>query len=177
MKVQFEFSAADLADAAHRATARSRVVRDWRWQANAMWSLLIAIALFFAISGSLTSRAIYCALFCISIFAFIHWVLKPSGPGRFIRYYRERLGGDGPFLCEVELTADGVTVRQSGAVITWPWSSSCSINDNPGDLELVFKTGGNLVVRNRAFQSQEQRSEFLRTCRDSIAAHGNGKDT
>jgi hypothetical protein len=177
MKVAFEFSAADLADAAQRAAARSRVQQDWRWQANAMWSLLIAVALFFALSGSLFSRALYCTFFGVALFAFIHWFLKPSGSGRYVRYYRERLGGDGPFLCEVELTADGVTVRQSGAVMTWPWSSSTSVNDNPADIELVFKTGGNVVVRDRAFQNQEMRSNFLRTCRESIAAHGNSRAT
>jgi hypothetical protein len=169
LKVQFEFSIADLADVARRAGDRSQVIRDWRWQARATWAGLLCLALFFALDGGLLVRAIYSILIGIVLLAIYQRLWGSSPDGRLLRYYREQMGGDGPFICEVELSPQSVTTRQCGTETTRPWSSVADIVDTPDALEFAWRGGGLLVVRDRAFQSPQQRSEFLSAARGFLA--------
>jgi hypothetical protein len=66
VKVQFEFSVADLADAARRCNDRSKLVRDWRLEARFTWAALLSLALFFAIDGQVAARATYSIIFCVA---------------------------------------------------------------------------------------------------------------
>ena len=81
----------------------------------------------------------------------------------------EQLGGDGPFLCEVEIAPDGITTRQRETETKRPWSAVKDVADVPDSVEFLFQTGGFLVVRDRAFQTPEQRATFLRTVRGFLA--------
>ncbi len=114
LRVRFEFSAADMADVARRSADRSKTIRDSRWHAAASWSAVLGLALFFALSGSFIARATFSVAFCLVLFfLFSRW--RWSSPNAtYLKYYREQLGGDGPFLCEVEITPAGLTIRQIG---------------------------------------------------------------
>jgi hypothetical protein len=89
-----------------------------------------------------------------------------------LSYYRERLGGDGPFTCEVELTADSLAIRQCGAELKYLWSSMTEIVDTPGGIEFAARGGGFLVVRDRAFLTPQQRSDFLLAARQLMSNAG-----
>ena len=112
MKVRFDFSLADLADVAERISGRSKTVHAWRREARMLWAALISLALFFAIEGDIVARALYAALAFVGLLALYPLVFRGSPKGRYIEYYREQLGSDGPFQCEVEITSEGVTVEQ-----------------------------------------------------------------
>jgi hypothetical protein len=176
MKVQFEFSPADLADVSQRLTSRSQTVRGARWLSRATWAFLISLAVFFALKGDLVMRVIYSILLCAALVAVHRWLWGSSPDSRLAAYYRERLGGDGPFICEVEMTAEGVTGRQCGIELKYPWSSIQEIVDTPGGLEFAARAGF-LVVRDRAFHTPEQRSDFLRAARQFLTASAAGSGT
>jgi hypothetical protein len=78
-----------------------------------------------------------------------------------LRYYREQLGGDGPFICEVELSPAGLITRQLGAETIHPWSHVVSATEVSGGIEFIFGPMGALLVRDSAFQTPEGREQFL----------------
>jgi hypothetical protein len=170
MKIQFEFSAADVADAAQRIADRSKTVRDSRWHAAASWSTLLSLVLYSRLDGTFIVRASFSGLFFIAVFYIYSRLWRPSPSRTYLKYYREQLGGDGPFLCEVEITPDGITTKQSGAETKRAWSAVKEIVETPDSLEFVWHSGGLLVVRDRAFQTPELRSTYLRTARDFLAS-------
>jgi hypothetical protein len=170
VRVRFEFSAADLADVARRSADRSKTIRDSRWQAAASWSAVLGLALFFALSGSFIARATFSVAFCLVLFfLFSRWG-RSSPNATYLKYYREQLGGDGPFLCEVEITPAGLTTRQSGIETKRSRAVVEEIVDTPGGLEFHFRIGGTLLVRDRAFDTPELRLAFLRRAKEFLAA-------
>lgn len=170
VRVRFEFSAADMADVARRSADRSRTIRDSRWQAAASWSAMLGLALFFALSGSFIARATFSIAFCVVLFfLFSRW--RWSSPNAtYLKYCREQLGGDGPFLCEVEIAPAGLTMRQIGIETKRPWSVVEEIVDTSDGLEFRCRIGGILVVRDRAFDTTELRSAFLRRAKEFLAS-------
>jgi hypothetical protein len=172
MKVQFEFSAADLADVAQRTAERSKVIRDSRWHAAASWSALLSLLLFLVLDGGFVVRALFATLFGLVVFLFYFRRGRASPNETYLKYYREQLGGDGPFLCVVEIRPDGVLTKQGGAELRHPWSTVKDIVETSDGLEFVWHAGGLLVVRDRAFQTPESRSAFLQTARNLRAACG-----
>lgn len=174
VRVRFEFSAADMADVARRSASRSKTIRDSRWQTAASWSALLGLALFFALSGSFNARATFSIAFCLVLFFLVFRGGRSSPNATYLKYYRERLGGDGPFLCEVEIAPAGITTRQSDTETKRPWSAVEDIVDTSDGLELHFRPGGTLVVRNRAFDTAELRSAFLRRAKQFLASSAAG---
>ena len=174
MKVEFEFSVADLADTARRSGERSQAIRDMRWQGLATWAALLSLALFLLLEGGLVGRAIFAVLFWAAIMVIYPRVAKTWSDNRYQKYYQEQLGGDGPFVCEVVITPEGVTTTQFGAETRRRWSGVKEIVDSPGAVEFVFRVGGMLVVRDRAFATPQQRLEFLTAARSYLAATAPG---
>jgi hypothetical protein len=170
MKIQFEFSAADVADVAQRIASRSQTVRDSRWHGTASWSALLSLLLFFLLDGSFIVRAAFAGLFCVVVFFLYTRFWRSSPSSTYLKYYREQLGGDGPFLCEVEITPDGITTRQGGAETRRAWSALKEIIETPDSLEFRWHAGGLLVVRDRAFQTPESRSTFSQTARGFLTS-------
>jgi hypothetical protein len=128
-----------------------------------------------ALTGAVlrTRRKLHCSggflhpFLAVFFFYFRIWRSTPSGT--YLKYYREQLGGDGPFSCEIEIAPDGITTRQCGAETKRPWSAVKEINETSDALEFFWCTGGLLAVRNQAFQTSELRSAFLRKSRQFLA--------
>ena len=175
MKIQFEFSAADVADAARRMADRSKVVRDTRWHAAASWLALLSLVLYAFIDGNFIVRASFSCLFFAVVFYVYSRLWLPSPSRTYLKYYRELLGGDGPFLCEVEMTSDGITTKQGGAETKRAWSAVKEIVETPDSLDFVWHGGGLLVVRNRAFHTPELRSTYIRTAREFLASSSDAR--
>jgi hypothetical protein len=95
---------------------------------------------------------------------------RRGGSTRVQEFYRERLGGDGPFTCEVELTSAGVVSRQLGQETLHPWSQVASVAEVPGGVELIYRPIGSLLVRDRAFPDPQVRTDFLSQARSLIPA-------
>lgn len=168
MKVAFDFSAADLAEVASRATNRSPLVQQWRMRGYGMVGTLVGLLAFLAIPGDLLYRSLAAALIATPFF-FAMSLAPQRRPDRLVKYFRERLGGDGPFRCEVEITQVGIVARQLGAESRHSWAQVVSIAEIPGGIEFVYRPIGSLVVRDRAFATALQRAEFLKVARTYLA--------
>jgi hypothetical protein len=162
LKVQFEFSAGDLAEVATRASNRSRVVRGWRFEGRMTWAALVGVLVYAVTPGQPPGRAVFAALVCLLLIVIIPRLGRTSRrDSRMRTYYREQLGGDGPFVCEVELSPAGLITRQLGAETTHPWSHVVSATEVSGGIEIIYRPTGALLVRDRAFQTPESREQFL----------------
>lgn len=161
MRVSFEFSVDDMVDGAERAVARSGVARGWRWQRLVVSCTITAIVAYIVVPGSEGTRlfgAVVAAILCGAILPF------SSGSGRRRRlqqYFREQLGGDGPFTCEVELTPQALVTVQRGARAERPWSMIRAIQLTDNSVDFITQGAGSVIVRNRAFKSREERDAFV----------------
>ena len=126
--------------------------------------LCAAIALMLAAGAATPAHGwvFACAILAAALFPSARRRLRRQ---RLRRHYRERLGGAGPFSCEVEIKSSGVTTNQAGTRITREWASILAVEDHGDSIEFVTKGAGTLIVRNRAFRSEQEWREFLEAAR------------
>ena len=156
MKAQFDFTVDDLIDASERTLARSRVAQGWR--SRGVW----AAALFGGLVGWAVRQDLLFAFFGAALCAVTQpFLAARARKARLLRYFRERLGGSGPFHCEVELTPEALVTTQAGVRTVREWPSVIAIVETGDAIEFHTRGAGSLVVRNRAFQSREQWKNFL----------------
>jgi hypothetical protein len=111
----------------------------------------------------------FAAFVCLLlVVALPHFSRASNRNNQMLRYYREQLGGDGPFVCEVELSPAGLITRQMGTETTLPWSHVASATEVSGGIEFIYRPMGALLVRERAFQTPEDREQFLALARRLI---------
>ena len=162
MKVQFEFTAADMAEVGTRAVSGSAVVQRWRRQARIITAILFGLLVYLAVPAS-TGPRIIAAFFVAGLAVGLRKKNVPSAARnkRVTEFWRERLGGDGPFLCEVEITEAGILTRQLGAEARHAWSHVSAVTDGPDGIQFTYRPVGMLLVRARAFPDPQTRAEFL----------------
>ena len=161
MKVKFEFTIDDLIDVGERSLSASRVVTRLRRTAAVAWALL-AGAIAFALVPVSDGWRLAVALAVAAAMALVYpGARKKEAKKQLRRYWRERLTGDGPFLCEVELDEAGITTEQLGARISLPWAAVKSIAETADSVDFAMEKGGLVVVRNRAFPSDDEKRRFV----------------
>jgi hypothetical protein len=171
MKVQFEFTPADLADVARRAVNRSPLVHRWRLRNSIVGAVLVGLIVLLATPWEMTISIVVGAVVAVVVFIIIFYLSRRrGGNSRLQEFYRERLGGDGPFTCEVELTSAGVVSRQLGQESLHPWLQVASVAEAAGGVEFIYRPIGSLLVRDRAFPDPQVRAEFLSLARSLIPA-------
>ncbi len=167
MKVEFDATLDDFVDVNMRIRKRSHVLRSFNWKVTMVVALTLGFMEFMRGDGPLWWNALAgCrgAVIAGGVFFALLTVLQPIDKWRIRRFYREQFATDGPIQVEVEISESGVSVRQHGAQITYEWKSIKSVDDRVDSIEL-WKPGGPVVVRNRAFDSAEMRYEFIGLCR------------
>jgi hypothetical protein len=166
MKVQFEFTVQDLAEVAGKITSDSPVVRASRSNARIVWAAMIGLAAFGIVPVSFVGRVLAgVAAFAISTLAWKQQATRAPN-SVMIKYYREQLGGDGPFTCEVELCDTDLRTRQFGTETVHPWSQVVSSELVPEGIEFRIKPMGLVLVRDHAFTSPEKKELFLARARE-----------
>lgn len=176
MKVQFEFSTADLAEVASRTVNRSPLVHRWRLRNTAATAVLAGLLAFAIVPGDMAIRVVAGFVIALGLFVVTMYLLsRPRANMRTEAFYRERLGGDGPFTCEVELTSTGVVSRQLGQELQHPWSHVASVSEVPGGIEFVYTPIGSLLVRDRAFPDPQVRVDFVSLARSHIPESAQSK--
>jgi hypothetical protein len=170
MKVTFEFTATDLADVAERTVNRSRVVQSWRLQGRIVWAVLVGAFVYAFTSGEdPLPRATLAVVSSVALAALRSKLIRPTrSKPRMLKYYREQLGGDGPFVCDVELLPSGLLTRQFGSENKHSWSQVASVEEVLGGIEFLYPPMGVLLVRDRAFSTPQVRQEFLRLARQYV---------
>ena len=171
MKVQFDFTPADMAEVARRAVNRSPLVHRWRLMNSVSLAVLLGLLVLVATPWELTIRSVAGAVAAVVVFVVVFYLSRRrEASARLQQFYRERLGGDGPFTCEVELTSAGVVSRQLGQESLHSWPQVASVTEVPGGIELVYRPIGSLLVRDRAFVDPQIRADFLSLARSHIPA-------
>ncbi len=174
MKVRFEFTHEDLIDSAERSLSRSRAIRSMRWRSRLTTGLLCGLIVYFMLEGTAETKLLWAAAVALLVVA-IHPLLLASARKRnLLKVFRERFAGQGPFVCEVELTPSGVVTNQVGTQSVRPWAQIAEVNDAPDSVEIVSREGL-IVVRNRAFRTAEERLQFLETARGYTSAAAGGR--
>jgi hypothetical protein len=171
MRVQFEFTPDDLIDASRRFLARSKVVASWRWKglgysAFFIWLLVFTLCTYFY------RRPVMGALIGL-VAAGLSALMYPSShrkavEKRLLKFNRERFGEANSFLCEVELTAEGVWVRAMNLQVVYEWASVEEIQETSDSVDIFTRDGGGVVVRNRAFETPADKKAFLELARASL---------
>ena len=169
MKVEFDATLDDFVDLANRVSERSKALKSSRRKLIGFCAVMCGFV--FVISahgfGSLWADVIVgCigALISVAVYSALLRIIRPLFKGRFRALYREQYGTDGPIRVEVEITESEILVRQHGIQIVFGWKSVRAIEERGDSIEL-WRPGGPLIVRGRAFDSMEKRSEFLDLCK------------
>jgi YcxB-like protein len=168
MRVRFEFNTDDLIEVGEKSLAESRVVRRIRLGGLVSSSLLGAL-LGYALpadSGSRPFVVLGTALLCGLAYPALR---KATMQRRLRAFWRERLGGDGPFVCEVELSEQGVTTEQFGTRSTRPWSAVAAFEETDASVNISTREGGWILVRDRAFSSPDEKKRFVELGRTLLA--------
>ncbi len=170
MRVQFEFTLEDLVDASKRLLARSKAA-SWQWQGLAYSALFTWLLVFAPITYFYGRPEVGAAIGVV--LAALTGVLYPSSyekqiERRLRKLLREEFEAANTHLCEVELKAEGVQVRQMDRKVIYEWSSVEEIEETGESVGLFTRDGGGVVVRNRAFAAAADRREFLKLARASL---------
>src|SRR5258705_4010660 len=173
MRVQFEFTSEDLIDASRRFLARSRVVASWQWKglgysAVFTWLLLFtSFTYFYARPGMGALIGMVAAGLSALTYPSSH---KKAVEKRLRKLHQEKFGDTNIFLCEVELTAEGVQVRQMNRQIIHEWPSVEEIRETKDSVDIFTRDGGGVVVRDRAFVTAADQTGFLELALASLNA-------
>lgn len=175
LRATFPFSNADLADVWLRGLRRHPDLRRRRWLtaiALGVFGLVISSLLLVLLpTGSVAMRSglpIACTVTPIVVFL-LRW---PVATRVALRRWAQQQHGDGPHTCSITLLPSGVRRDQLGEGVEMPWGDVARIRLSGDDIEI---TGGPMVVvRRRAFASDEARDRFLATARrlraDAVSA-------
>ena len=174
MKVKFDFTLADLVDAAERGTAHSKLVRAWRWREMVFTAVLGGVIMYVLRSGSHDTKLVWAVIGAIIAAAIYSFSARWSRKGRLRKLFRERFGGEGPYPFEIELTPAAFVTTQAGTRSEHAWSTIVEVKDSPDAIDFVARGAGIIVVRNRAFRSDKDRREFLELARKFAKAHLDG---
>jgi hypothetical protein len=165
MKVKFDFTLDDLVDAAERGAAHSKVVRGWRFRDMVISGVLSGVLVYALRSGTHESKIFFAVIGGVIAAAIYSFVATRTRKGRLRKFFRERFGGEGPYPFETELTPAALVTTQAGTRSEHAWSTIVEVKDTPDAIDFVAKGAGIIVVRNRAFRSDRERSEFLELAR------------
>lgn len=161
MRVQFEFTHDDLIDASKRFTARSKVMRSWKWS-GMFWTAILAWVIVFAFFYQTPIKGAVVGLVVALVAALIYPVFyKREIEKRMRKLHQEILGNEDSFVCEVELTPGGFAVFQTNRQIKYEWPAVDEIKETSDSVDIFTRDGGGVIVRNRAFQSEADRLKFV----------------
>jgi hypothetical protein len=165
MRVEFEFTVDDLVDVNLRALDRSKRFRSGQWTNVILSGLLVGLVVFltlpFSLSGKIASGAVGLAVIVVA-----HLLFRQRELGRRIRsLYLEKLGAQGPFKCEVELTEEGLITRQRGTEVKYSWAILEEIKETPDSIDFFTRDGGAVVVRDRPFNDSADKGRFFELAR------------
>ena len=163
MKVSFKYSQEDLVDATVRFAARSKSLRDIRRRQVLFWSLLFLAALILLISRFSVVRMGAAAVTAIMIISLVPYLYDRRYRKNLRAFYKEKLGDENEFTCEVELLPEGMRSSGEDHLSLIKWKDIEEIAPSNDSVDIFGSKGGGCIVRNRAFTSAEERQRFIDT--------------
>lgn len=168
MYVQFEFTREDLVDASKRLLNRQNQKRPSVWKSSLFSAFSVAVIIYFMFRHD-PKIGLLLSLVVAGIIIFISPKLEKSGlDDRLQRVVAEMMPDNGPYICEVEIRSEGVWLRQMNKQIIFEWPSVEAIEDTADSIDIFTRDGGGVVVRNRAFASEDERGQFIEVARSRL---------
>jgi hypothetical protein len=168
MQVQFSYTQEDMVDASMRFLARSKTIRSTRWQ-GLLWTAGLAWLLVFGLFGASFKGALI-GLLAASISALIYpGMHRRSVQRRLRKFCKEKFGDTTSFICEVELAPAGIRTQSQNTQSTSEWKNVEEIVVTEDSVDIFTRQGGGVVVRNRAFQSADERRAFIELAQNFVA--------
>ena len=160
MIVKFNYTQTEIVDASKRLLNRSKSIRRARFQGLivvALLSWLIAFAVFFRhpATGALAGTVL--AIFSMILYPSLN---AGSMERRLSKIVKEHHGDDNLFVCEVEITPDGFRTSGENIQMLYGWGKVEEISVTPNSVDIFTRTSG-VVVRNYAFETAEERQQFI----------------
>src|SRR5262249_42755908 len=139
MNVKFEFTPEDQIDASKRFLARSKVISSWRWK-GLVYAALITWLLVFSFVTYFYRDPQFGAFIGI-VAAGLSAVMYPSSHKRAVakrlrKLHQEQFGNAERFLCEVELTLEGVSIKQMNQRVMYEWASVAEIQETKDSVDI-----------------------------------------
>ena len=171
MKVQFTFSQEDWVDASIRFLRRSKTIRRGQWQGLLFSTLFYWLAIY-VLFVSLLKNPYLAVIEAVGVTA-LNVVVYPglherATKKRLRRFLKEKYGDRNDFICEVELALDQFIVRQENSQTVYQWASVEEVSPTNDSIDIFAKVGG-VIIRNRAFESAEQRLQVLESIQSYVA--------
>jgi hypothetical protein len=172
MYVQFEFTQADLVDASKRLLGRSNVVNAGLRKAS-IYSAVIVGAIVFLFLRNDQKVGLVVGLFAGLVTILLYPKLQKNGfDSRLHGIAADLMAEPGPYVCEVELRPEGVWVRQMNKQTIYEWKIVEAVEEVEDAVTIFARVGEGVVVRNRAFKEDGQRSQFLELARSKSEQPG-----
>lgn len=170
MRVQFTATFDELVDATVRVVKRAQQgAQPGRWLGLVVTSLGTG-ALIGLMEADPENRLIAGSIAgAVAGVVYALLVLRPID-GRVRAAIKKQVGTEAPFDVVVELTTDGVTIDQMNTRLVHQWSIVEKIEEDRGDVVFHVRYGNILVVRRRAFESDEARRMFVEKANQLRAA-------
>jgi hypothetical protein len=86
-----------------------------------------------------------------------------------VNFYKEKLGDENEFVCEVDLLPDGLKTSGQDCWSTTRWTDIEDIIPTSDSVDIFGRKGSGCIVRNRAFNSAAQRQEFIELAREYMS--------
>ena len=169
MKVQFNYTQEDLIDSSRRFTARLKVARSWYWQ-NLVGTAIFSGLVFFVVFHRRPLVGLVIGT-VVALFGALYYAATYQGrvDARLRRFFRERLGDENDFLCEVELTPSALLIKEKTTQSTYEWKTVQEILVTDDSVDIFTRSGG-VIVRNRAFKSPDEQQQFVDLAQSYTAA-------
>jgi len=168
MYVQFEYTQADLVDANKRLLGRSNLVNAGTWKDSIYYTVIVG-AIVYLILRDNPRVGLLAGLVAGLVIVLLYPKLQKSGfDSRLQGIAANLMAEPGPYVCEVELRPEGVWARHMNTQTIYEWKIVEAVEESD-DAVIIFARGsGGVVVRNRVFKEEGQRSRFLELARSSM---------
>ena len=168
IEVSFDFTLDEAVDVALRGLALYPGFRRALVQNALFAGLMTVIPVMVIVQGEVQTRIVP---------ALIAFVLGGVGEyclGSMLRRRRARrvvkklLSGDEPYTCTEIIEPTGMTSIQGETTLIRQWSAFARVDDKAHGVEIVGRQGGITCVRNRAFETDAERTDFLELARSFV---------
>jgi YcxB-like protein len=167
MHVQFEYTQADLVDANKRLLRRSNLLLAGSWK-DSIYYTLIACGIVYLIWRKDPTLGLAVGLVAGLVVILYPKLQKSAIDGKLREIAAKVMAEPGPHVCEVELRPEGVWARQTNKQIIYEWKIVEAVEEVDDTVTIYAQDGGGVVIRNRAFKTEDQRSRFLELARSGV---------
>jgi hypothetical protein len=161
MQVKFEATFEDLVDVSLRSITHSKRYASAKRNGWILTSLFVGLAVFVIIPSAFGERLIWGVIASCLVALLYPYLSQRSLERRVRNYCQDELGSDDSFPVEIGLGPEGITYKQLKMQVTHEWSSVHDIQVTSDRIDFILQNGGVITVRARAFETPEQREEFI----------------